>query len=96
MCTSAGSSACSESENAEKRYLWRSRNYEPVEGAGSRTTREQIYIGGIVGYLQNSTDTVEALQIKKCISSPQYMNDSIDDILGDREKLNEKLTEEST
>ena len=82
------------SENAEKTVLVEEcRNYGPVEGAKkSGTTREPSYIGGIVGYCKNSTDTVEALQIKKCISSPQYMNDSIDDILGDREKLNEKLT----
>ncbi len=54
------------SENAEKRYLWRSAAItDRLRGAKkSGTTREPSYIGGIVGYCKNSTDTVEALQIK--------------------------------
>lgn len=75
------------SENAEKRYLLRSaaitdrlRGKEKRDHPGTVLYRRNRRI------LQNSTDTVEALQIKSaCISSPQYMNDSMDDILGDKE-----------
>ena len=83
------------SENAEKkRYLWRS-------AAITDRLRGQRKAGPPGNRLisAESSDTAKTARIRlkhcrlKSVSvRPQYMNDSIDDILGDREKLNEKLT----
>lgn len=52
------------------------------------------YIGGIVGYCYNKDTTKEKLSnitIDKCVSAPQYKADTLNEILGSKESLTEKL-----
>ncbi len=65
-------------------------NYGPVEASGEDPL-EARYIGGITGYSENITGDQDGLIIRDCISSPQYTDTYLEEILGDRASLEKKL-----
>ncbi|MCD2492420.1 discoidin domain-containing protein [Lacrimispora sp. NSJ-141] len=65
-------------------------NYGPVEASGDDPA-EARYIGGITGYSENITGDHDGLIIRDCISSPQYTDSYLEEILGDRAGLEKRL-----
>lgn len=79
------------------------KNYGAVEAAPVNLEKNQDkkkmqemlsqakYIGGIVGLCSNKTNKADNLQVSNCVSSPQYLQEDMEELLAADEKLLEKL-----
>lgn len=79
------------------------KNYGAVEAAPVNLEKNQDkkkmqemlsqakYIGGIVGLCSNKTNKADNLQVSNCVSSPQYLQEDMEELFAADEKLLEKL-----